>query len=531
MDNKIKYVDLNGLKVFAEDLKQYLKNHVVELGLYQELLHRIENLGLHNAMLNVTYSELKSLRDNSQLVPGRQYRITDYVTTTTQSNTQSAGHRFDVIVIADDVNVLNENARAIQHVGDNYFSNSDLNTWELKYCLDNGTDRFAWADDSEDYTINLPLSDSIRNLLQQYFGDNAYIPGVITFKYWNHRFNDPNCEEWMGIDYYAATNVNLPGDNRLLIAYPHGTKLYSNIAFSETLSIAYNYDIEGNCFFINGQVAPDLGPIDTLPTVLIEEKGKGVIYYMKDEFNNECSYDFKNITFKVDGSYRWTFHGIRGDKSLKQEYRCELNVIKPYWNSSTKKFTLNNNVFIDENVDYDVPCVGNIIEENCYNNKFGSNIVWNRLGPYSDGNTFGNEIKHNTTLSRFSNNTLGNEIHHNSFGTQVKNNTLGNYIEHCQFGNGCITNLLASYSRNVIFENGVYRVQLNGPNASEDNYLQNYTVCNGLNEDNSTTEKITCVRNAKYATYVGKDSSGVIRTFCLADMFDILNQITIKVEE
>ena len=26
--------------------------------------------------------------------------------------------------------------------------------------------------------------------------------------------------------------------------------------------------------------------------------GKGVIYYMKDEWNNECGYDFKNIQFK-----------------------------------------------------------------------------------------------------------------------------------------------------------------------------------------------------------------------------------------
>ena len=47
MDNKIKYIDLNGLKIFAEALKQDLKNHVLELGLYQELLHRIENLELY----------------------------------------------------------------------------------------------------------------------------------------------------------------------------------------------------------------------------------------------------------------------------------------------------------------------------------------------------------------------------------------------------------------------------------------------------------------------------------------------------
>ena len=30
-----------------------------------------------------------------------------------------------------------------------------------------------------------------------------------------------------------------------------------------------------------------------------ETNGKGVIFYMKDEFNNECSYDFKNIKYKL----------------------------------------------------------------------------------------------------------------------------------------------------------------------------------------------------------------------------------------
>ena len=95
---------------------------------------------------NVTYDELVALRNNSKLVPGQQYRITDYVTTTIQEITQSAGHQFDVIVTADDINVLNENARAIQHDGDTYFTNSDLNAWQIWYCLDNDTSRFAWVD-------------------------------------------------------------------------------------------------------------------------------------------------------------------------------------------------------------------------------------------------------------------------------------------------------------------------------------------------------------------------------------------------
>lgn len=89
---------------------------------------------------------LKALRDNGQLVPGRSYRITDYVATTNgDMNSRSANHPFDIIVVADDVDVLNENAHAIQHERDTYFANSNLAAWKVKYCLDNDTNRFAWA--------------------------------------------------------------------------------------------------------------------------------------------------------------------------------------------------------------------------------------------------------------------------------------------------------------------------------------------------------------------------------------------------
>jgi hypothetical protein len=77
-------------------------------------------------MISITYDELKTLRDSSSLIPGQHYRIVDYITTTTQTDTKSAGKPFDIIVIADSNNVLNEKARAIQRYGNTYFSNSNL---------------------------------------------------------------------------------------------------------------------------------------------------------------------------------------------------------------------------------------------------------------------------------------------------------------------------------------------------------------------------------------------------------------------
>ena len=106
--------------------------------------------GIAQTMTETTYADLKSMRDNGTLTPGMWYRITDYVCTTTQSNTISAGNKFDVIVLATGTNSLSEQARAINHTPQegetDYFANSNLSAWQLWYCLDNDTTRFTWAD-------------------------------------------------------------------------------------------------------------------------------------------------------------------------------------------------------------------------------------------------------------------------------------------------------------------------------------------------------------------------------------------------
>lgn len=103
-------------------------------------------LGGSSALVDVTYADLCSLVGGKGLTPGKQYRITDYVTTTSQYGTKSAGHRFDVIVTADSAGTLHEEARAVLHDGDGYFAGSLLHAWKIWYCLDNDTARFSWAD-------------------------------------------------------------------------------------------------------------------------------------------------------------------------------------------------------------------------------------------------------------------------------------------------------------------------------------------------------------------------------------------------
>lgn len=113
--------------------------------------------------VSVTYSELRSLRDEHKLIPGMWYRITDYVCTTTQQNTQSANHSFDIIVRADDERRLNDNAYATRHSGDTHFANCKLTAWRLKYDLDNDTNYFTWADDTNGKGVVYWMVDEFGN--------------------------------------------------------------------------------------------------------------------------------------------------------------------------------------------------------------------------------------------------------------------------------------------------------------------------------------------------------------------------------
>lgn len=132
---------------------------------------------------HITYSELKAIKEAGQLVPGMQYRITDYETITVQSGTQTAGHQFDIIVTALTENTLSENASAIQHENDTYFINNDLSAWKLKYKLENDDINYCWVDSVNGKGVIYEMIDEFNNTLpydfknimfKRYSAINAY---------------------------------------------------------------------------------------------------------------------------------------------------------------------------------------------------------------------------------------------------------------------------------------------------------------------------------------------------------------------
>lgn len=98
-----------------------------------------------SATISLTYAELKALRDSGKLVPGQYYRIIDYVTVMSETvfdptsgqtfniHMKSAGHPFDILVLATSESEISQNASAMHHEGDEYFANSDLSAWQIRY--------------------------------------------------------------------------------------------------------------------------------------------------------------------------------------------------------------------------------------------------------------------------------------------------------------------------------------------------------------------------------------------------------------
>ena len=424
----------------------------------------------------VTYSELVTLKTGGNLVPGTQYRITDYTCTTTQANTQSAGNVFDIIVTADSETELNENARAAHHDGDDHFTNCDLGAWELKYSIYNDKNKFSWADCnyvavSEIQKIK-PEADELfalpeaANILQNYWQEtiSSYISGAQVAFF----ASDSGPSETI---FRFSNDGGSSLSNDLFITIPTNSLVYSN----SLLTIKCG----------NSEYKIHLGEIDG-ETVSETTDGKGVIYYMKDELGNECPYDFKNIMFK-----RWAVTEVT-NSVLDQGTVDQLNDIFVFDGDNTKfqtrfsyqgsncnhgstTYVVNPNDYgwyytfsiIMNDVDSGEFAIDNIEDgsikgNDYYNDEGGGGFYGNTIMPRydsvaSDDGIYGAQVLNNIVLNGsyqyFQNETGGKPYIsgccNNSFGYNCYQNTFGNgcdfnsFDENCSsiiFGNGCVHN-------------------------------------------------------------------------------------------
>ena len=482
-------------------------------------------------VLPKTYAELVQLRDEARFIPGQWYRIVDYVTTTMQNDTQSAGHPFDILVMASKPDTLLETAFAAVHEGDTYFQNSKLEAWELKYSLDNiqhsaiaGT---YCIEDCDEYSLKQ--------------AGTVDVDGT-TYVLWQ-------CDQNLVEDYGAEYAVSDDADPGTVLSkyYPDtheiaGDEWSSEIRYSKT----------------------------------IEEDGKGTITFMRDEFGNECPYDFKNIMFKrwlatdnkpdrngLNGRYMigakysfaaqldlddeddyiWAFTfssdangGEQEDYSLGQ-HNVYGNIFKP--NSDG---TLPNNVMFGEYNYFNrfgVDCNLNTLGNGCSRNSWGNNCQNNSWGNNCQNNSWGNDCNYNSWGNGCYYNSWGNVCQNNSWGNNCQNNSWGNdcfsnsYGNNCganswgnscgsnswgndcssnSWGNGCSSN---SWGNEISFCTVFDGVQYTQITTAKVKYAQ---VLNGVAGTSSSKLTLTFVANKNYTQVACKNSSNALKIYIPGDL-------------
>ena len=345
----------------------------------------------------ITYQELKDLRDNAQLIPGSLYRITDYQCTTTQENTQSAGHQFDIVLLALSSNKLAEEGWAMMN---------ESNVYDVTF--DDGVTKKCWIypnRDDEGYDIAVVGEELTKGIGALYIGDSFDDADLIL----NQEDKSALCSQPSSlltdvenISYNYFQNSNLSAW-KVWYCLDNDT---SRFAWADDTSEQQIRDYEEDVWFVrdpskdyfDGKFAwfnsdvevliytdtpnPKVGGIiyddhNQLYTgnliTAIKGFGRGVIYRLIDEWGNDCPYDFKNIQkyeHIVDGdyspnnpAYTWVYtfclydqdNDIYLDHSLKiievsrnDTYVYAINnKIIPQYYSSTSKRKISKNIFTD----------------------------------------------------------------------------------------------------------------------------------------------------------------------------------------
>ena len=250
----------------------------------------------------VTYQELVDLRDSSKLIPGALYRMIDFDTAdgVISENAscspipdlpdfKSAKHKFDLVLRAISKDNLDARVNALHSARDyeGFFTGRDLSKWELRYDLDNNREKYSWA------LNNLVEIGSIRTDLE-----------II-----------PCSSNTLSVDAYYKFEDEY--DNYIIVKIPKNSTNGSVISDSGIGFVPGNDGLrvtvrEDDYISLEPEPLGEQGLTALLFTKQNTEKyyldpqyewrkGKGVIYYMKDEFGNELPYDFQNILFNYEG--------------------------------------------------------------------------------------------------------------------------------------------------------------------------------------------------------------------------------------
>ena len=235
--------------------------------------------------------------------------------------------------VGDEIDLYGETAEVVEmgtieaERGD-YFKNSELSSWNIKYCLDNDKSRFSWA---------CPETLSVYNRAAIVDMYSKTGPGFQVKKFDAIYIKRDAFGKWWIVDTVSEID---PIEAEEISTSDLSEEQWNSEAIVEFTAMSDSQiQNKKETSVIIGQYTHDYNVNDLSEMEeVISDHGKGVIYYMKDEHNNEICFDFKNLWFEDWASYRpalmftYTpfdgslYPGLYGDNEL--EYIQQANILQ-----------------------------------------------------------------------------------------------------------------------------------------------------------------------------------------------------------
>lgn len=476
-----------------------------------------DSVSLPKMFVCKTWTQLISLRNAHKLIPGQMYRITDYITTVANDpEAQSAGHPFDIVVMALSADSLSEHALAMHSARDTdgYFGDAKLEAWKIWYCLDNDTTRFQWADTANGKGV-------IYRMIDEWQNDCPYDFKNVQFK----RYKIINGSQEHLTSLFGSYLGLKDGMNRLVSDNNDYTWAYTfSLIKGEECADASVCDITRNCQcennLIRGYFTTDLRD--------------DAVFQVRSLNNIICIIDVADMpssrtsmirynSFSLD-CYSITLFGLPCNNTFG--YYCACNIVGG-----------NNNAF-------GYKCSGNSFGIVCYGNTFGDECMDNIIGDAASYNTFGNECSENilgkdslrNTLfgrcvnneltSGCSDNKLSDYCRKNIFGDECQGNSLSCHCINIELGNSCVGNIFGTGCVNIKFGNNyqfntvgndVVYLDIDNEAGTREN-VRYVNILNGTKLSANSYTVIPCPEDAPYSFLVGIASDGTPRMGFLADL-------------
>jgi hypothetical protein len=467
----------------------------------------------------VTYNELKNLKDKGQLVEGAFYRIIDYVTDFDPYYTselveyddviaaKSAKHPFDIIVQATNKSTLSAKARAAKRDGDTYFTDDHkIDAWELEYYLD---PRDVLSEGAPLFTskkgVILKMKDGNGNECDYDFKNFLFNSKCIQGEQYkdsifNYTFSvGSEIKDW-STDYTCHDVKIVSGAMPNKIARTHDTEL---IGGSNSL------------YFVGYSKLLDVSESDLIGDMLNITKG-----YCLDINNGErCTLTDCSLIEILDS------FDIQIDAG-SQIYICDARAVTI--KTGCDNIRLSGYQTIDvtigaysEQITFSDTTHGVVIGDHCGNINITSPAYGIKIGQYTTN------VRSSTSAKDLSSINIGAYCDTIEFLGSCTRMNIGCSVDNitCR---ACDTVDIGSGAYDIQFTTGKFQDLKIGTNCGcllfqttsedTDQVCKNYTILSGIVPDPNNVSSIGLEPGRNYETVIGKNSDGVLKQYCIADL-------------